>query len=74
MACQRRHAAAGASASTRAFEDADEKMTKGMSVPAYTGDADKGFVIRAAREQDGGRLISIWQNRAAVAYRRIQPE
>jgi uncharacterized protein (DUF305 family) len=30
--------------STQAFKNADEKMMKDMSAPAYTGDADKDFV------------------------------
>ncbi|MCC8403925.1 DUF305 domain-containing protein [Paraburkholderia sp. MMS20-SJTN17] len=44
---------AGASASTQAYQDADEKMMHNMSAPPYTGDADKDFVAHMIPHHQG---------------------
>jgi uncharacterized protein (DUF305 family) len=46
-------AGAEASASTRAYQEADEKMMKDMSEPPYTGDADKDFVAHMIPHHQG---------------------
>ncbi|MEX3959365.1 DUF305 domain-containing protein [Trinickia sp. EG282A] len=43
----------GSSPSTSAFKEADQKMMKEMSAPAYTGDTDKDFVAHMIPHHQG---------------------